>query len=971
MLSPGQRHAIFLGLGTFSAVLLLAGRVCGDEPQIDGVSSSSAQPGPAGTFIGRGFGATPGAVVLTGLRVTPTSWSETNVSFVVPDDGASGFVHIRTVSGERSEAVSFTVERPLPAGQIAPYGLTLEETGLLGAAFLVETDGSYLYGISGFETVSTYELRDTQPHVLRSRIYLNQRVGDLRMQGGYLFCAGDHGLLVYRCADLQAGVPVVAAAVAGGSYLGVDVRPDPTSELDGLLLALCEHVPRWGTGSLRVVFYQFAGGVLTRRGTFARSASAEERQFGVALDPLQRKAYVSGWGSLTGSNKYILELTTTNLASPALQHREETGAVLAGDMDVLENVLWTGVLTTGGGNQIFRAYTLNVGTNHLSLSRVISGGFAFGRVARVKIVDQQVVLGSSWYGNRPDIYLFTTFGGTTTPAASQNSLDWAFDVTGFAQPSGTNAGKMIVADEWGGFITLNYQTTPKLGLSHRSDYQWVVSASMTESLHLAEGRVFVAGRGAGPWSADCHDLAEESQWRHVDFDWTQAEPQPHPVSAVCTRRDPDAGLLIAALGHEKAMAWGEEIIGLLYRETASNVMLLAQSEAFNPPGLGSEGVSAVWPERDLVFMATGSDGFRAYVVNPSEPSITIHCDCRTSGFATNIFSTRLTARCLKHYTDGNSRKLIVGSTPGLLVADPTLNIFTLNCPEGAPDRGHPDAPISITHEAALHCLAWKPVHNLDVHPSGVVAVATSAGVGVFHLAWVDALNQTNDFAAWNRIRVPVDAYAPWWYTNWTDEMADVSFADEHTLYVVKAPEGLWRLSFELDPTNRAHRCMATAYYPGVQCGMDYRLMLHGWANPDTPTLHHPYGVVADGDIAYVTGWSGKVQRLGLTAGAGAKIQDARLGGSEMELTFFSPFGSRVYQVEATPSLHPAQWAVRPDAQIREHGNQTFNVRIPFAGAAPQFYRIRVQPAGTSLPSPRPKASGASARRRSGSGLECW
>ena len=177
-------------------------------------------------------------------------------------------------------------------------------------------------------------------------------------------------------------------------------------------------------------------------------------------------------------------------------------------------------------------------------------------------------------------------------------------------------------------------------------------------------------------------------------------------------------------------------------------------------------------------------------------------------------------------------------------------------------------------------------------------------------------------------------------------MADVSFADEHTLYVVKAPEGLWRLSFELDPTNRAHRCMATAYYPGVQCGMDYRLMLHGWANPDTPTLHHPYGVVADGDIAYVTGWSGKVQRLGLTAGAGAKIQDARLGGSEMELTFFSPFGSRVYQVEATPSLHPAQWAVRPDAQIREHGNQTFNVRIPFAGAAPQFYRIRVQPAGT-------------------------
>ena len=914
-----------------------------DEPQVDGLSTSSAKPGTTVTLAGHGFGATAGAVVLTGLRIAPTSWSETSVTFVLPEDGASGFVGVRTAGGARSDVLAFTVERPLPEGQIMPYGLTVEETGLLGSAFLVETDGAYLYGISGFETLCTYELRDTQPHVLRARAHLNQRVAALAVQGGYLFCAGDHGLLVYRCADLQAGAPAMVAAVAGGSYPGVDARPDPTGERDGVLVALCEHAPRRGTNTLRAVFYQFAGGELTPLGTYSRTATPEERQFSVALDPRRRKAYVSGWGSLTGSNKYILELTTTNLASPALQHREETGLLLAGDMDALENVLWTAVTTTGAGSSLFQAYTLNPGTNHLSLNRVINSGFALGRVARVKIVDPQVTVGSSWYGNRPDIFLLTTFGSATSPAATRNSIDWAFDVTGFARPAGTNAGKLIVADEWGGFITLDYQTAPKFGLSHRADYQWVPAAAMTEGLHLAEGRIYVAGRGAGPWSADCLNLARESQWRHVDFDWKQAEPQPHPISAVCTRRDPDAGLLIAALGHEKAMAWGEEIIGLLYRETASNIVLLAQSEALNPPGLGSAGVSAVWPERDLVFMATGADGFRAYVVNPSVPSITTHRDCRASGFATNIFSTRLAARCLKHHADASNRKLVVGGTPGLLVGDPTLNIFTLSYPEGPPDRDHPDAPIRVALEGALRCLAWKPVHNLDLRPSGLVAVATSAGVGIFPLDWVEMLNQTNNFAAWNRIRVPTDAYAPWWHPSWTDDMADVSFADDSTLFVVKAPEGVWRLTLELDPTNRTHRCLATGFYPGVQCGMDYTLMLHGWANPDIPTLHHPYGVLADGDTAYITGWSGKVQRLGLAAGAGARIQGVRLGGGGMDLTFFSPFGGRVYRVEATPSLSPAQWTVRPDAQIHDLGNQNFKARVNSAGAPPQFYRIRVRP----------------------------
>jgi hypothetical protein len=505
-------------------------------------------------------------VVLAGRRVVPLTWSDKEAAFVVPEDGASGGLCLRTVAGARSGARAFTVNRPLPAGQIAPHGLGLEDTGLPGPAFLVETDGTCLFGITGFETLSTYELRERQPHGFCGRTYLNQRVADLRVRGGYLFCVGDHGLLVFRCSDLRAGRAEAVAAVAGGSFYGVDARPDPGGPPDGLLVALAEHAPVWGTNTLRVVFYRFSEEELSPLGTFRRKVGSEERQFAVALDPRHRKAYVSGWQTLTGADKYLLELATTNLFAPALQHREETGLVLAGDMDALDEVLWTGVTTTGLNNELFRAYALQPGTTPLKLSRTIRGGLGAGRVARVRILDRQVTVGSSWFGNRPDIFLFTTFGDAVFPAVSRNSLDWAFDVTGFARPQGTNAGKVVVAAEWGGFMTLDYQVTPKLNLTHQPDYQWVVAAAMTEGLHLAGDRIYIAGRGAGPWSADRNQLADETRWRRVTFDWALPEPQPHPISAVCTRRDPQAGLLIAALGHEKAMAWGTQILGLLYRE---------------------------------------------------------------------------------------------------------------------------------------------------------------------------------------------------------------------------------------------------------------------------------------------------------------------------------------------------------------------------------------------------------------------
>lgn len=207
-----------------------AGPACLSSTPVRLASASppAARPGDRVTLRGEGFGFRPGTTVLTGRRLVPRAWTDTTVVVEVPDDGASGQVYVRRADGARSNPVAFTAERSLPAGQIAPHGLMLEETGLPGAAFLVETDGTCLNGISGFETLCTYELRESGPHAFRGRTYLNQRVADLRVRDGYLFAAGDHGLLVYRCADLRAGRTEVVVGVARGVVLrgGCAARPD-------------------------------------------------------------------------------------------------------------------------------------------------------------------------------------------------------------------------------------------------------------------------------------------------------------------------------------------------------------------------------------------------------------------------------------------------------------------------------------------------------------------------------------------------------------------------------------------------------------------------------------------------------------------------------------------------------------------------------------------------------------------------
>ncbi|MFO7678266.1 MAG: IPT/TIG domain-containing protein [Thermoplasmatota archaeon] len=843
------------------------------SPQITSLSQDNAYPGESITIYGSDFGSTPGYIVITGLSVEPTTWSETSITITIPQDATSGFLYIRNKDNIPSNSVDFTVNRQLDPGLLEPATLRIADTGLSGFAFLVETDGEYIYGITGFETLIVYKIHENSPHEVYNRIYLPQRVGDLKLYNGYLFISGDHGLFIYRCSDLQQGKKDHIIAIAGGHFLGVDIREKPGAPINGVLVAICDYLPVLNTQELRVLLYRFQDEELTFIGSYSRIATintpfpsrhnrSEERQLAIAIDPLHPKVYVSGYETLFGNNKYILEISFENLDTLVLNHIEETGNLLPFDMEAREDILWVGAVNDGV--EIFRTYRLHSGNNHLVLDQIVQSTYGLGRPTRVKILDDQYTVGVAWAGARPDIFLMDTFNSGSTPLASYSSVDWAFDIAGFTVSSNNYDGKIIVADEWAGFCTYNIQSSP-YEIIHQPQ-NWLVTTAMTQNIHLSENRLYIANRGAGVVSADRYYLGNEDEWRYVAWDWDDEEPQPHPISGLAIREDPDHGTLIAALGHDKAMAWGHTSYGILYKETSDEIVKLAISESFAPPGFFNRRESVVWPESDLVFMTSASDGFRAYVVNPDEPSITLHIDCQDEGFATDIYSTSNSAVVMQYYYDGSDLLLLIGSIPGLLVGDPTFNIFKITFPQGVPDRNYPNRPIIIEHEKALSCSSWKHIDNIALTDSGLIALATSQGIAVFHISWIDQLNDLFDFQAWAKINIPTQSFSPWWDDSWSNSIADVGFIQDTVLYCVKKPQehrigGVWELSVDINWNDLSHTSNAQGYYPGVQCGTDYNRFLQGWTNPDIITLHHPYALVTDANGVYVTGWSGKVQKI--------------------------------------------------------------------------------------------------------------
>jgi hypothetical protein len=101
-------------------------------PLISDTNPSFGGVGAAVTILGSNFGATQGnsTVSLNGTTLTPSSWSDLAVTFVVPSSAATGPIVV-TVGGNASNAVTFSV---LPAPEITNL---LPPQGLAGTSVLV------------------------------------------------------------------------------------------------------------------------------------------------------------------------------------------------------------------------------------------------------------------------------------------------------------------------------------------------------------------------------------------------------------------------------------------------------------------------------------------------------------------------------------------------------------------------------------------------------------------------------------------------------------------------------------------------------------------------------------------------------------------------------------------------------------------------------------------------------------------
>ena len=826
--------------------------------RINALSPDSAFPGEEVTVYGWGFGDDPGYAILSGLKINPAGWSDKRVTFFVPADGFSGKLYMRTAEQVTSNKTEFTVRRELPDGQFEPFNARIADTGLLGPAFLVESDGSHLYCLSGFEALSTYRLVENGPHEYLGQVFLPQRVGDLKTLGGYLFCAGDHGLFIFETEHLGEGGADWAAAAACGSNISLDIR-----EIDlpgsGILVALCEHVPAEGSDQLRVHLYLFESGELLKLGVFSRTVGPAERQTAIALDPLNPKVYAAGYETFLGSNKYILEIDISDLNQPVLNHREPLAGQAVNDMSARGDLLWTAAMFPD--NDSFRAYRLQPGEDYLQADFILDAETTTNRLA---VVSDSLAVGSSWFGAEPAMFLWNTFNPVDFPDPALNTIDWAFDVAGSPAPAGGYDGRIFVADEWGGFLTFYYTEASPPVIHTPDDYQQVPSTAWSSGLYIAGDRVYVVGRGSGPWSMDRHDLANRAEWKSVEWDWSAEHPQPAPITSISAKDEPGLGTVIVSGAHDEAFDWSDKALAILYLETEEEIVPLAMSEELNPPGvppLFGCSTDLDWSEDDLVYMSTGAGGFRGFIVDPWEPSVTLHDSCKTEGFATEDFGIWNAPSRIARYSDDGDPKLLIGAVANFLGGiSHGFYIYDLAYPEGVPDRYDPHRPISVKKESRLDCLLWTFTLGMDVTPSGLVGLATSKGAAVFHPSWLEDLNSMFTWVAWSHIEIPIDNFEPW-DPGWNPYFKDIAFGDDNTVYVINENAGIWRFHLAIDWEDFTHTSICTGFYPAVECGSDWTTQMPGWGNPDIPTLHNPQIGSAINDTLYTTGWSGKVRRL--------------------------------------------------------------------------------------------------------------
>jgi YD repeat-containing protein len=82
-------------------------------PVIDKLSPNVGQPGTSVTVSGWSFGDTPGTLMMNDVVVTPTSWNNTSIVFIVPEGATTGPVFV-TAGGRTSQGVGFIVTPPSP-----------------------------------------------------------------------------------------------------------------------------------------------------------------------------------------------------------------------------------------------------------------------------------------------------------------------------------------------------------------------------------------------------------------------------------------------------------------------------------------------------------------------------------------------------------------------------------------------------------------------------------------------------------------------------------------------------------------------------------------------------------------------------------------------------------------------------------------------------------------------------------------
>ena len=100
------------------------------HPRVTAVSRTRVLSGELVTLNGTDFG-TGGEVVLGGMRITPDTWSNTTVTFVVPEEAPSGYVGVRRDGTLTSNGIYMTVAPRLysisswwgqPGGQLTVTG---------------------------------------------------------------------------------------------------------------------------------------------------------------------------------------------------------------------------------------------------------------------------------------------------------------------------------------------------------------------------------------------------------------------------------------------------------------------------------------------------------------------------------------------------------------------------------------------------------------------------------------------------------------------------------------------------------------------------------------------------------------------------------------------------------------------------------------------------------------------------------